>query len=81
MSWVDLLALVPLITLAYFLWGLSRSFKPDLHIKIFVGLGILTGIIRSFITSLPFHICFYICAVGIVAGSVHHLVTRKDKHP
>jgi hypothetical protein len=81
MSWIDLLALVPLITMASFLWGLHRSFKPESYLWLFIGLSVLTGIIRSFISSLPFHICFYIALVGIIAGSVHHWITRKDKHP
>ena len=71
----DLLAIVPLITLVYFLLGLKGLFKRKLHIHVFVGLSIVNGIINSFTTNTAFVICFDLVIATIVVtgliGSVY----------
>ena len=72
MHWIDLLALVPLATFIHFVLGLRGLFKRDLHLKIFICLSILTGIIVSNVNSSLIQIVFFLSTTGIlVAGAIY----------
>jgi hypothetical protein len=66
MHWIDLFALVPLITLAQLILCATGVFRKDAAIKTWGVFNILTGICASNFASVAYVACFIICIAGTI---------------
>ncbi len=79
MHWIDLFALVPLITLAQLILCATGVFKSDAAIKVWGIFNILTGLCASNFASYPYLVCFIICVAGtfVTFGVAGYLEAKR----